>query len=241
MASHVTLLPYLLFFIPLLATPFSGAFALEVFVRNSLIYPFNCSTQINNCTASLYHIDTGLAEKEVAAYYSVNSTQIKRITYSSRKDYLVTVPCSCKSTFGTHGYFYDTLYSIQSGDIFEDVSTQIYSGQAWRDDNELKEFNPGENITIHIPCGCSKSDSQIVVTYTIQEHDTLSEIASLLSATTKNVVTVNKNLIRNPDAIGVGWLIFVPMAKNVIKSKSTGELCYINFGYVCFRFYSKAL
>jgi hypothetical protein len=40
--------------------------------------------------------------------------QAKSITL----DYLVSVPCTCKDVNGTPGYFFDTLYSVQSGDIY---------------------------------------------------------------------------------------------------------------------------
>lgn len=53
-----------------------------------------------------------------------------------------------------------------------------------------------------------------MVTYTVQEMDTLPDIANLLSAEVSEIENVNKVLLRNPGFIKVGWVLYVPMYKN---------------------------
>ncbi|OIV93060.1 hypothetical protein TanjilG_20722 [Lupinus angustifolius] len=129
----------------------------------------------------------------------------------TKQDYLITVPCSCKKTIDLSGYFYDATYKVNPNDSFLDIKTMIYSGQAWPNNSVLVS---NENLVIHIPCGCSESDSQIVVTYTVQWSDTPTSITNLLNATFDGLVSMNQVLNQNPSFIDIGWVIFVPMELN---------------------------
>ncbi|KAK9934610.1 hypothetical protein M0R45_021747 [Rubus argutus] len=194
------------------------AFSLDVSVESSVIVPFQCSAKIVTCNASLYHISSGLQKEDIASLYSVSPSEIKPINYSHREDYLINVPCSCKNISGTSGYFYDTIYKVKPSDTFYDVSNNIYSGQALFVKEDQGKFSPGADFPIHLPCGCVDSNSQLVATYTVQGKDTLTDIATLLSAKIENIESMNKNLIQNPSFIVLGWVLFVPMEKNGLKN-----------------------
>lgn len=221
METH-DLLPCLL---PLLLTTLFSVVStnIDVSIKSTLMSPFSCSLQINTCNASLYHInyDT-LREDEIAAFYSVNVSQMKPITNGNKQHYLIKVPCSCNTILGNTGYFYDTIYKVKPGDSFEDVSAQIYSGQAFRDGTQ--NFMPETDFSMHLLCGCVESDRQTVATYTVQLGDTISSIAALLSAKVENVVSMNRNLTENPAFIDIGWVLFVPMEKNGIEKPPAGEI-----------------
>ncbi|XP_010100381.2 lysM domain receptor-like kinase 3 [Morus notabilis] len=220
MAFH-HFLPYLLLL--LLTTLFSGVFGYHVFIKRSLMYPFNCSLQFRTCNASLYHTNDGFTKEQLASFYKVNTSQIKSIMHANKEDFLINVPCSCSSIHGIIGYFFDVLYAVQLNDTFLDVSAKFYNGQAWNFEEELQYFQAGTNFTMHLLCGCSESDSQIIVTYTVQDHDTLSDIATLLSARLSNLVRLNGNLADNPAYIEPGWVLYVPTEKNGIKSSKNGK------------------
>ena len=145
----------------------------------------------------------------------MNTSQIRPITDNNRNDYLVTAPCSCKNVNGTVGYFYDTDYTLQRNDTFANVSNQIYSGQAWKVGGE-ENYPAGLNATMHLLCGCVESDSQIVVTYTVQPHDTLSSIADLLASDVNGIQSLNTYLAANPSYLDV--LIFISkMNRNIFN------------------------
>lgn len=223
MASRA-LLPYLL---ALVATLFGRNLVSSVSIKATLIYPFNCSAKIKTCTALLYHTHNNLTQDQIASLYSVNSSQMKSIMHGKQQDYLITVPCSCKDADGIPGYFYNTSYQVREGDTFDYVSAEIYSGQAWKVAGEKPVLTANENFPMLLPCGCAESDSQIVVTYTVQENDTLSEIAKLLSAHLSGIQSLNslnRGLAQNPALIDVGWVLFVPMEKNGIPTPKGGEL-----------------
>ncbi|XP_024197374.1 lysM domain receptor-like kinase 3 [Rosa chinensis] len=195
------------------------AFSFAVSVQTSDIVPFQCSAAtIARCNASLYHINSGFQKEEIASFYSVNPSQVNPIKYHNKDDHLISVPCSCKSIFNTTGYFYDTIYKVKPSDTFDDVSNNIYSGQVLSVIEERKHnFTIGADFPIHLPCGCVDSDSQIVVTYTVQDKDTLTDIATLLSAKIENIESMNKNQVENPSYIQPGWVLFVPSEKNGLK------------------------
>lgn len=223
MASHThTLLPHLL---PLLATLFATIIlASNTSIKASLIYPFNCTSQIVTCNAFLYHTNSRLSKEQIASFYSVKFSQMKSIMRGNKQDYLIRVPCSCTDINGTVGYFYNTSYPLQLDDTFGNVSAEIYSGQAWMGEGDDPKLIPGTNFSINLPCGCVESDSQTVVTYTVQDQDTVAGIAALLSAQQSDIQSLNRQLItENPSFIDVGWVLFVPM-ENGIPPPKRGEL-----------------
>ncbi|KAF5450252.1 hypothetical protein F2P56_030619 [Juglans regia] len=225
MASHRSFLTHLL---PLLATLFATILAFKTSIKSTIINPFDCSAQIKTCDASLYHVGNDLKEEEIAIFYSVDLSQMKTITHG-KTDYLISVPCSCMDVNVTSGYFYNTSYPVKLGDTFDGVSAKIYSGQAWKVEGKYLNLTPGTNLSVQLPCGCVESDAQTVVTYTVQEHDTLSGIAELLSAQQSGIQGLNRQLAENPTFIDVGWVLFVPMEKNGVPSqdRSSGSRTHI--------------
>ncbi|KAF9677880.1 hypothetical protein SADUNF_Sadunf08G0153700 [Salix dunnii] len=222
MAIH-NFLPGLL--ITLLATLVAIVFSSDDSTNSQNMYPFTCSDSedIRICNASLYHTNyDGLKKEQLASIYGVSPSQIISISSASRQDYLVTVPCSCKNISGTIGYFYDAIHNVSQGEMFFNVSAQIFNGQAWWVEDEARLFNPGYNFSMHLLCGCTRIKSQIVVTYTVQLHDTLSDISSRLSSTVGGIQSMNINLIKNPSSINVDWVLFVPMGSIPASRKGSG-------------------
>lgn len=226
MASHNFLPSFLL---PLLATLLARAFGSDVLVKPSVMNSFPCNERINTCTAFLYHINQGLSEELVASFYSVNSSRIKPTFHGNQKDYMIKVDCSCKDVNGTRGYFYDTSYKVKPNDTFVNVSAKIYSGQAWKVGGEEKNFIAEEVFPVHLICGCVETDTQVVVTYTVQQQDTLSTIAILLSAKISGIESMNKMVAENPGYIDVGWVLYVPMELNGIPPPTASEYIYHHF------------
>ncbi|GAA0140664.1 hypothetical protein LIER_01970 [Lithospermum erythrorhizon] len=190
-------------------------FVSNVSAQSSHINPFNCSQKIKTCSSILYQ-HNNLPVDRIATLYSVNTSEIKQINHANQQDYLINVPCSCENVNGTIGYFYDTVYKVQANDTFFNVSSEFYSGSAWKVGGEERSFSLGANVTMHLLCGCVETDTQIVVTYTVQEGDTISDIANLLSAKPDEILKLNPHLGSGAGFIVVGWLLYVPMELNGI-------------------------
>ncbi|WVZ23932.1 hypothetical protein V8G54_002476 [Vigna mungo] len=202
-----SLTPLLPFLFPFLATSFVTVFSFQVSIKPTNLSPLSCSAKILTCNASLYHISHNLTIQQIASFYSVTSSHITPIKHGTKQDYLITVPCSCKHTSDLSGYFYDTTYKVRPHETFVNISNLVFSGQAWPVNGTL---HPDENLAINLPCGCSESDSQIVVTYTVQPDDTSTVIANLLNASLVDMMSMNKVLAPNFNFIDVGWVLFVP-------------------------------
>lgn len=184
------------------------------------MHPFTCLDKIQSCNALLYQ-HNGYQVDNIASLYSVNASQIMPIPYAERQDYLVSVNCLCQNVEGTQGYFYDVVYKPRGGDILFEVSNQNFSGQVWSTGVNAS-LTPEINKTLHLLCGCVDTDSQVVVTYTVQPSDTLSSIATLLSAEVDGIEKLNTYL-KTPDFIKEGWLLYVPMEKYGLPSPEKGE------------------
>ncbi|KAJ4840650.1 hypothetical protein Tsubulata_033206, partial [Turnera subulata] len=184
--------------------------ASHVIIKSSLLDPFTCSDRIQTCDSFLYHKSVGLSTEQIASFYSVNTSSLKPITRGLKQDYLVSVPCTCKDVNGTRGYFYDTVYTVQPGDTFYNTSGVV---------GVEKMFIAGDTITLNLLCGCIEINSEVIVTYTVQDNDTLWGIADFLSAKVSGIQTLNKVLAKNPSFIDVGWVLFVPKEKKGIQAR----------------------
>ncbi|PIA29311.1 hypothetical protein AQUCO_06100081v1 [Aquilegia coerulea] len=207
----------LLILFPLLTTLLTKTLS-QITLKPSFIIPLTC-TETSTCNSYLYHISEGSTTDQIASYYSVKTSQIKPIYHNTNKDYLVSVPCACKNLNNTLAYFYDITYTVQQNDTlgtWKNVTTKIYSGQAWN--AEDGNINPEQVLPIHLVCGCAERGSQVVVTYTVQDHDTLSGIGTLLSAKLEGIESMNEELIKNPAFIEAGWVLLVPMEINGIRA-----------------------
>lgn len=196
---------------------------MKTYVSEAQMNPFTCSDKIQSCNAYLYQ-HNGHEVDEIASLYSVNASEIKAIAYAGRQDYLVPVNCRCENVNGTQGqgYFYDVVYEPKQNDIFYNVSEQCFSGQVWSSGANTS-LKVGQNKTLYLLCGCVDNDSQVeVVTYTVQPTDTLSSIASLLSAEVDGIQKLN-TYVTNPSFIQAGWLLYVPMEKYGLSGQDKGE------------------
>ncbi|XP_050946838.1 lysM domain receptor-like kinase 3 [Cucumis melo] len=177
-----------------------------------------CS-RIKKCDASFYHVNKELqGEIEIAAAYSVNPSQLLPLRHKGVEDYLITAPCSCETADGVSGtaYFHDTSFRVGIGDTLSGVSNRNYSGQVWIFGDPL--LDAGDVTGVKLLCGCIEDESKIVVTYTVQLHDTLSQIASSLWADADEIHSMNSKLIQDPELIVPGWILFVPMYKNAYQT-----------------------
>ncbi|GKV22949.1 hypothetical protein SLEP1_g32753 [Rubroshorea leprosula] len=192
-----------LFTLPLLATLLAG-----IFPSGNFMTPLNCTKNINACTAVLYHMNSGLSQQQIASNYSVNISQFSNISHKNRQAYLIKVPCSCQDVNGTTGYLYNTNYTVKPNDPFFNVSTYICSEWALEVGGEEELFAIDQQVPLHLLYGCVETISEIIVTYTVQQGGTLSDISTLLSARISDVEKMNSILKENPGRRHM-WTIFI--------------------------------
>ncbi|KAG9140468.1 hypothetical protein Leryth_016191 [Lithospermum erythrorhizon] len=113
------------------------------------------------------------------------------------------------------------MYTVQPNDTVLNVSNEVYSGISFG--GEEKSYVPGANVKVHLMCGCVETEAQIVVTYSVQQGDTISDIANLLSAQPDEILRLNPHLGSGAGFIVDGWLLYVPMELNGIPSLETHD------------------
>ncbi|KAL6007104.1 hypothetical protein ACLOJK_032600 [Asimina triloba] len=216
MAPRLLLLLLLLLLTALFTTVFSDT-------PGGNMYPLACSEETSKpCESLLYHMSAGLQTAEIASLYSVKTSQIAPIYRGTQLDYLISVPCSCNNVDGINSYFYNTVYNVSQNDTFANVSDRYYSGQAWMDASQ-RSLTAGTLTTIHLLCGCLRDDSQVaMITYTVQNGDTTSGIASFLNSSIAGIQRFNGRLVQDPSSIFVGWVLFVPMGRFALQSSQKG-------------------
>lgn len=184
--------------------------------------PMPCkSVSVNPlCSSYLYVTPEGRNLSEVASDFSGNASLFQRITrLSGSEDLLVNVPCVCEAINATMtGLFHDTNYRVKDGDMGDIINSKTFSGLALNvGDGQI--LHKEEKLIIHLPCGCSSTAPKGVLSYAVQDGDTLGNIASLFRSSWKDILDLNPR-VANPDFIKPGWILFIPMGVAGPSNKS---------------------
>ncbi|KAK3160994.1 hypothetical protein QOZ80_1BG0070200 [Eleusine coracana subsp. coracana] len=191
--------------------------------------PMKCNDiSINpSCRSFLYVTPEGRNLSTIVSVFNGNASLIQPIKrFSGLEDLLVGVPCICEAINDTMtALFHDTEYLVEQDDTPLTVNTNKFSGLAMNvgDGNNL---TANRKITVHMPCGCSSTAPYGVLSYAVQEGDTLSNIASLFRSSSQDILNLNPSLT-NPDFIKPGWILFVPMGVAGSSKKKVGSLSII--------------
>lgn len=131
----------------------------------------------------------------------------------------MNVPCVCEAINATMtGLFHDTNYRVKDGDMGDIINSKTFNGLALNvGDGQI--LHKEEKLIIHLPCGCSSTAPKGVLSYAVQDGDTLGNIASLFRSSWKDILDLNPR-VANPDFIKPGWILFIPMGVAGPSNKS---------------------
>ncbi|KAF8670714.1 hypothetical protein HU200_050376 [Digitaria exilis] len=163
-----------------------------------------------SCNSLLYVTPEGRNLSEIVSVFNGNASIIEPIKrLSGSEDLLMGVPCMCEAINNTlTAFFHDTEYKVEHDDTPEAVRINKFSGLAMSV-GDGKGLIANDTITVHLPCGCSSTAPDGVLSYAVQEEDTLSTIASLFRSSSQDILNLNPS-VTNPDFIQPGWILFVP-------------------------------
>uniref|UniRef100_A0A0D9V1U1 Protein kinase domain-containing protein n=1 Tax=Leersia perrieri TaxID=77586 RepID=A0A0D9V1U1_9ORYZ len=181
--------------------------------------PCNFTSATPLCSSYLYVTPEGRNLSEVASDFSGNASLFQRIRrLSGSEDLLVNVPCVCEAINSTMtGLFHKTQYTVRQHDTPDIVNSRNFSGLAMNvgDGHDL-QIN--HTIVIHLPCGCSSTAPEGVLSYAVQFGDTLGNIASLFGSSSKDILDLNPSL-KDPNFLNPGWTLFIPMGVSGSSNK----------------------
>ncbi|CAL4949342.1 unnamed protein product [Urochloa decumbens] len=172
--------------------------------------PMHCDASINpSCNSFLYATSEGRSLSKIAAVFNANASFLQPIKRPSGVvDVLVGVPCTCEAINDTMtALFHDTEYKVETDDTPNTVKSKIFSGLAMNV-GDGRALISADTITVHLPCGCSSA--KVLLSYAVQEEDSLPKIASLFRTRVEDILYWNSKL-GDPNILQPGWILFVPM------------------------------
>lgn len=115
--------------------------------------------------------------------------------------------CSCLST--TKKYATNTTYTVKSDyGLVSDIVGRAYDGLAMVP-NSTRTARIGAVVSLRLFCGCSSRLWNYLMSYVLQEGDSVLSLASRFGVSMDDIETVNG--ISNPDNVTVGDLYFIPL------------------------------
>ncbi|XP_068642755.1 lysM domain receptor-like kinase 3 [Aristolochia californica] len=120
--------------------------------------------------------------------------------------YYIKKNCSCSSG---KRYFTNTTFTIKNdeGSVYPMVIDE-YGGLAFLP-NTTRKAQAGAVVSLHLLCGCSSRLWNYMVSYVMQEGDTIALLASRFGVSMESIETVNG--IADPDTVTVGSLYYIPL------------------------------
>lgn len=172
------------------------------------LLPMPCNASLtDSCTASLYYVPREPKNiKEAAFLLNVPSYAINVTT----DGFLIGVLCECPAEH--REFIWHTMYSVQFGDTWKLISEKF--GLLVLEKPE-KHLLATLTVTLDFWCGCV--EGMDLVTYTIQQGDTLYGICSRFGVDMERVKELNE--VVDESMIHAGDRLFIP---------ATGVISYPN-------------
>lgn len=174
--------------------------------------PMNCSDAGRLCASFLAIKPT--SNLTLPLIQSMFDVLPKDVTVeNSNKDFIfVRKNCSCDPRL--RDYLTTTTYTVRNGSGFVyDLVRDAYQGLAFLPEsgnNRSKRMaRVGEVVSVRLLCGCSSGLWNYLMSYVMEDGDTLSSLASRFGVSMDSIEQVNG--IANPDNITVGQLYYIPL------------------------------
>lgn len=142
------------------------------------------------------------------------------------RDYVfIRKNCSCAS--GLNKYLTNTTFTVRenNGSVY-DLVIDSYDGLAYFPSNFTRAAKKGAVVSLRLMCGCSSGLWNYLMSYVMEEGDSVESLASRFGVSMDNIETVNG--IVNPDNVTVGALYYIPLNSGM----TFGACSFINL-FIC--------
>ncbi|XP_043719762.1 lysM domain receptor-like kinase 3 [Telopea speciosissima] len=169
--------------------------------------PLNCSDSTRLCTSFLAFKPN--RNQTLAAIQSMFDVLPNDITVEGNDfGYLfIKKNCSCSALIDK--YLTNTTFTVRQdeGLVYEMVR-EAYGGLAFMSNSTRKALY-GSVISLQLLCGCSNRLWNYLMSYVMQDGDTVESLASRFGVSMDNIETING--IANPDYVSVGAVYYIPL------------------------------
>lgn len=172
--------------------------------------PLHCSDTTRVCESFIAHrLQDTETLMTVQSLFDVTSADITFDQSFNDKDRYVFVKKSCSCFPFRKQYLTSTTYTVmKNGGFLAPLVEMAYEGLAQLP-NASRIAHLGAVITVDLLCGCSNNVWNYLLSYVLQDQDTLASIASRFGVSMQDIETVNN--ITDPNFISVGKVYYIPM------------------------------
>ncbi|KAL0319309.1 UNVERIFIED_CONTAM: LysM domain receptor-like kinase [Sesamum angustifolium] len=170
--------------------------------------PLNCTDTTRLCTSFLAFKPS--PEQTLPVIQSMFDVLQEDVTVEGNgRDYVfIRKNCSCAS--GLRKYLTNTTFTVRenNGSVY-DLVIDSYDGLAYFPSNFTRAAKKGAVVSLRLMCGCSSGLWNYLMSYVMQDGDSVESLASRFGVSMDSIETVNG--IANPDNFTVGELYYIPL------------------------------
>ncbi|KAK9690170.1 hypothetical protein RND81_09G109000 [Saponaria officinalis] len=171
--------------------------------------PMNCSDTTRLCTSFLaLKPDSNLTLSLIESMFDVFPKDVT--VENTKKDYIfVKKNCSCDPKL--RKYLTYTTFTVRNrGGFVGDLVGDAYKGLAYLGGSKSgRKVRVGEVISVRLFCGCSSGLWNYLVSYVMNDGDTIASLASRFGVSMDSIEQLNG--ISNPNNVTLGDLYYVPL------------------------------
>lgn len=143
------------------------------------------------------------------------------------RDYVfIRKNCSCAP--GNNQYLTNTTFTVResNGSVY-DLVIDAYDGLAYFPTNFTREAKKGAVVSLKLMCGCSSGLWNYLMSYVMEDGDSVESLASRFGVSMDNIESVNG--IQNPDNFTAGALYYIPLNSGIARILLKISLWYMFF------------
>ena len=170
--------------------------------------PMNCSDPTRLCTSFLaFKPKENQTLAVIQSMFDVLPGDVTVEGAGGRGYVYIRKNCSCASAIKK--YVTNTTFTVKSSDgLVDDLVMEAYDGLALLP-NTTRPARYGAVVSLSLFCGCSSGLWNYLMSYVLEDGDTIESLASRFGVSMDSIEKVNG--IDNPNNVTVGSLFYIPL------------------------------
>lgn len=184
--------------------------------------PLACHDPNRVCSAYLYYLlPSNQSKADIAAIFNVGLQDLTPDPQNQALNWeglYIRVNCSCFSTV----YFANASINVTTTSRLSSILAEDYANLAWAR-NESVTVAAGTTVPISLLCGCLDNTREYgsLLSYVVQNSDTLTGLATLFNTSVPAIVSINN--ISNENVIFSGEVYYLPINIGALTTTSTAS------------------
>ncbi|XP_073008190.1 lysM domain receptor-like kinase 3 [Typha latifolia] len=175
---------------------------------STLPTPLGCTDASRLCTSFIaFKTNPGATLPKIQSMFDAFPEDITADEGSSPGYVFVRKNCSC---LYSKKYLTNTTFTVQSEEVKPvfPMVTAAYGGLAFLP-NSTRTGRAGAVVSLHLVCGCSSGLWNYLMSYVMEEGDTIASLSSRFGVSMDSIETANG--MSGPDAVVVGQVYYIPL------------------------------